>query len=831
MLTGPQQARPPILAAGNKSQLPRQPTRSKVGKHVCTACRFTTRHFYAFSRHMKDVHMNKVTLVCTTCRKRFPCIAYYKRHIGSVCSTLEENEVCSFAATPEKQINSAHTDGRVSNVTTVCVENSSLTEPSDFETVDSGSSMEAVETLPNPDLLTKLSCLARHLESQHRCSKTAIDVLVNGVADILATAGCAIDVSAVENYKARKALYCYQGIYVAPQEVMLPSEGKAYFVPLKSLLENLLQHPSFGSCFRSKLDTSDSDLLKDFSDGTRFQKHPIASSHDRNLIAMLLYCDDIELANPLGMKRGSKGKLTIFYVSFVNIEPSERSKVSNIFLLAVGKSKDLKSGEAKSMLLEDFISTVNDLEKGCKLRTICGEETFFGLLLAYCGDSLACHNVGGFKESFSKNVRLACRTCTVPTAEFHNFHFEIECPLRTQAQYEGQLLQLENADSKKMLVELSAQFGINSRSFLAQITHFSVLTDLLYDPMHILLEGVVTLELSLFSKFMVREASWLTLSQLNRALSEFCFHRHVSKSDYPRSFESDFSFPCSASSSYVLLLHFLFMTHDFIPESLLQEPHCECILLLCIISQLLLSPVISPDALGDVELLIARHNKLFVELYGSEAFRPKLHMLLHMTAQIRRFGPSHHHWTMRFESKNSLPKSKKFWNFKNIPFSVADYFQMKMSSDLWEGPGRPKLSGAYHKGPSEVGEPFNLTPAFLPCGLDPNDVGKVAVSVPFAYVFSVKISISDVIVSSKNDEPMFGEVHKIVFWGNQLFFIVHVLVKVTYTVHMNAFVLLRTPHSLVVRPKSLFYPWPLFTYIKNDMFYAISKCLHESPLL
>lgn len=200
-------------------------------------------------------------------------------------------------------------------------------------------------------------------------------------------------------------------------------------------------------------------------------------------------------------------------------------------------------------------------------------------------------------------------------------------------------------------------------------------------------------------------------------------------------------------------------------------------MLLCIISQLLLSPVISPDALGDVKLLIARHNKLFVELYGSEAFRPKLHMLLHMIAQIRRFGPSHHHWTMRFESKNSLPKSKKFWNFKNIPFSVADYFQMKMSNDLWEGPGRPKLSGAYHKGPSEVGEPFNLTPAFLPCGLDPNDVGQVAVSVRFTYVFGVTISISDVIVSSKNDEPMFGEVHKLCFGETSFFLLYMYLLK------------------------------------------------------
>ncbi|KAM7299493.1 uncharacterized protein ISCGN_020059 [Ixodes scapularis] len=48
----------------------------------------------------------------------------------------------------------------------------------------------------------------------------------------------------------------------------------------------------------------------------RVQMHPVASTQEKNTIVMLLYCDDIELANPLGMKRGRRGKLTVFYVAF-----------------------------------------------------------------------------------------------------------------------------------------------------------------------------------------------------------------------------------------------------------------------------------------------------------------------------------------------------------------------------------------------------------------------------------------------------------------------------------------------------------------------------------
>ncbi|KAH7948923.1 hypothetical protein HPB49_003439 [Dermacentor silvarum] len=85
--------------------------------------------------------------------------------------------------------------------------------------------------------------------------------------------------------------------------------------------------------------------------------------------------------------------------------------------------------------------------------------------------------------------------------------------------------------------------------------------------------------------------------------------------------------------------------------------------------QLILSPVLSIDALGTLESLIINHQKLFLSCYGEQAFTPKLHMLIHMVDQIKEYGPGHHHWTMRYEGKNALPKSKKLFNFKNIPFS------------------------------------------------------------------------------------------------------------------------------------------------------------------
>lgn len=120
---------------------------------------------------------------------------------------------------------------------------------------------------------------------------------------------------------------------------MLPSGDKAYFVPIRNLVEHLLRRPSFGRYFTSPLLPNNDGVLRDRTDGTRVTSHPVSCANNRSCIVMLLYSDDIELANALVMKRGLRGKLSVFYVTFVNIPVAQRSKQSNIFLVAVGKTQ------------------------------------------------------------------------------------------------------------------------------------------------------------------------------------------------------------------------------------------------------------------------------------------------------------------------------------------------------------------------------------------------------------------------------------------------------------------------------------------------------------
>ena len=81
----------------------------------------------------------------------------------------------------------------------------------------------------------------------------------------------------------------------------------------------------------------------------------------RNRKALLIFSnnDDIELVNPIG-SHTKKDKLSMFYYSLGNIPPEHRSNYTAIQLLGA-KSNDLNKSDTELLLLQDFISTANQL--------------------------------------------------------------------------------------------------------------------------------------------------------------------------------------------------------------------------------------------------------------------------------------------------------------------------------------------------------------------------------------------------------------------------------------------------------------------------------------
>ena len=114
---------------------------------------------------------------------------------------------------------------------------------------------------------------------------------------------------------------------------VLIKDTPCYYIPITELLENLMKTPHYEQAFK-KTWHCDHSKYTDYCCGEKF-KHIINSK----CIVMAIYSDDIEITNPIGMKRGRRGKFTVFYLTFLNIPPEERSKLKNIFLLAIGETR------------------------------------------------------------------------------------------------------------------------------------------------------------------------------------------------------------------------------------------------------------------------------------------------------------------------------------------------------------------------------------------------------------------------------------------------------------------------------------------------------------
>ena len=133
-----------------------------------------------------------------------------------------------------------------------------------------------------------------------------------------------------------------------------------------------------------------------------------------------------------------------------------------------------------------------------------------GALLAFLGDNLASHLIGGFKEGISFALRI-CRSCMVTNDEMSEVYCERQCTLGTPESHERQCLLLDG----QLRSHFSTIYGINRRSIYEDVPGFSVATALPHDIMHDLFEGVAKKELGLFLTYCSFQG-YFTISQFNQ---------------------------------------------------------------------------------------------------------------------------------------------------------------------------------------------------------------------------------------------------------------------------------------------------------------------------
>lgn len=222
-----------------------------------------------------------------------------------------------------------------------------------------------------------------------------------------------------------------------------------------------------------------------------------------------------------------------------------RSGLKAIFLLIVAKSSTVKAYGIDS-LLKPFLDDLKTLyNTGIKIQYDGKEETWKGSLLAFLADILAAHELGGFKESFSF-ARKFCRSCLADKDASQKHFLEREFVIRTSQSHADRCNLLDGPNH----LSVSVEYGINRRSYLESLPHFSVITGMPHDIMHDLFEGVIPYELKLLIKYCTSQA-YFQLATLNQRLRAFSYG-YTEVSDKPAPIESEEKLRQSASQMWLL---------------------------------------------------------------------------------------------------------------------------------------------------------------------------------------------------------------------------------------------------------------------------------------
>ncbi|XP_064466198.1 uncharacterized protein LOC135377593 [Ornithodoros turicata] len=331
--------------------------------------------------------------------------------------------------------------------------------------------------------------------------------------------------------------------YVQPQEHTSDSSDTFQYVPGIKVLQNMLLSDIFRDS--SLFDRRTADLVKEGSQFTRF---------------LMLYSYELEIANPLGSKRGFN-KLFVVYFSVVNIHARYRSQLSSIHVAIIAKYTAVQK-HGSPAVMEPVLKDINLLSGvGFTVNHCSTHVKVTAVLLAFCGDNLSMNKLGGFSCNFSKG--RPCRFCVRASEDLESSLCEIDTEVWTENVHRHHLHNVLEGGSQQSRI-----YGVKATSPLLDITYFDVSLQLPSDLMHDLIEGVVPHVLQQVLNGLITH-SVLTYSDLDRvAAFNYGFHDRKNKPEpLARAFVQGHA-SCKGTASQMGRLFYLFsiIFGDILPK-------------------------------------------------------------------------------------------------------------------------------------------------------------------------------------------------------------------------------------------------------------------------
>lgn len=216
-------------------------------------------------------------------------------------------------------------------------------------------------------------------------------------------------------------------------------------------------------------------FYRDYCCGKIYQQNQFFKDNP-DALSFQLYTDDFEVCEAIKPKQGLHKKCA-FYMIIRNMPKKLQSKLSNIFLIALADSIDLKSESASidnilEVIIEDFkfMETVNingNIIKGC--------------LFTMSFDNLGANVCYGLVQSFRANY--FCRFCECHQSECKVSTMRNPDKIRNIDSYNTMCARISNEDN----LDVTETKGVRSYCKLNDLTNFHILKNYTVDIMHDLL--------------------------------------------------------------------------------------------------------------------------------------------------------------------------------------------------------------------------------------------------------------------------------------------------------------------------------------------------------
>jgi len=464
------------------------------------------------------------------------------------------------------------------------------------------------------------------------------------------------------------------------EQVMVPNT--CHIVSIKDILTMIARNPEVRHYLT--LDRSRSDgIIADFCDGELYKELDIFA-YDGITFQVMLYADEFETVNPLGSKTGNQ-KLVAIYMTVRNLPPEFNSCFSNIHLVALVHSNDVKT-YGYNKILEPVVNELRELETGIAMNISDEVQTVKGVLVDFSGDNLGRHQVFGYLQSFRANH--FCEWCMTDQEQFqHQFH-ESEFELRTQSSL------LKDVEAVKGGTKGAHETGVKEYCVLNSLRYFHTLNSG-PEVMHDILAGILVNEVRLIFGYLTAK-DVVTINQVNAKIASFQYNIADIKSKPSCVVLTREDLNQSAVQMWTLARLLPFMIGQHVDDG---DPVWKLFTLLRKIIDIVFAPKVTSGLLVHLEECIVDHHMQYCLVFPDERLKPKHHFLVHYPRYIRKTGPLVNKWTLRFEGKHRFFKRipSVVPNFKNVGktfsyrHSLAQFFQWRSSSALKStqcGPGR-----------------------------------------------------------------------------------------------------------------------------------------------